>query len=207
MSEVVAFHPVDYTKPLTRQYPELGRAKEFKSLTKLEQLFVWRYACKSSELVRDPKLKADNKARAKRAFEWTYSEVTYTPNDHENYCNLNFPEHIKVACEWIAKRNPDMRSRALQAAHNQFNVMLEMMNEEVPETEDEIDDDGVLVKKPITPLAKKQHIEARQKAREEMTSLLAVIEEGYSVVVLDDGVGSDEYTIANWIREQRQNRT
>ena len=207
MANPVVFHPSDYSKPLTRQYPELGRAKEFKSLTKLEQLFVWRFACQSSELMRDAKLKADNKARAKRAFEWTYSDSSYTPNDHENYCNLNFPEHIKVACAWIAKRNPEMRSRALEAAHNQFNVMLDMMNEEVPETEDVIDDEGKLASKSITPLAKKQHIEARQKAREEMTQLLAVIEEGYSVVVLDDGVGNDEYTIANWIREQRQNRT
>ena len=64
----VLFYPYDKTQPLTKQYPELARAKQFKELKSHEQLFVWLFACQSSYLMKG-ELKTDNKARAKAAFE------------------------------------------------------------------------------------------------------------------------------------------
>lgn len=199
----VLFYPYDKTQPLTKQYPELARAKQFKELKSHEQLFVWLFACQSSYLMKG-ELKTDNKARAKAAFEEAFSRIQYSGKDHEDYCNLRLPEKIKVACEWMAKRSPDVRARASIAVQRQFDAMLSMLNEEIPEEEMVEDDDGETKRVPLTPLAKKQHVEARQKAREEMTALIPIIEEGFSVTILDGDVDDDDDVISHYIRDKKQ---
>lgn len=209
MATDVLFWPYDDKKPLSRQYPELGRREEFRLLKNHEQEFVWLYACKSSYLMKD--LGHDKKARAKKAFEITYKGLHFDERKYAEFSALMFPADIKAAIEVMSKFSPEYRSRALEGINSAFESCLEVLNTPIPQTKKEIIENPETgepeeFETPLKPTDIKNYIEAKKTAQLQLPDLLAKIEEGFGIVSVDDGI-EDVPTITRFIREKRLKRT
>lgn len=92
-------------KDLRVEYEELGSVEEFKELTNKEMSFVWYYANQTSPYAQLP-----SKDRVLKCLEILKDELS--SEQLEEYYALNFPSHIDLAIEVMARFNPRLRSQA-----------------------------------------------------------------------------------------------
>lgn len=206
--ELKLFEPQDDKTLMTVQHKELGRMKEFSSLKHHEQRFVWAYSCMTSRFVEENK--TDLHARAKKAFEWAYKSFDYSSKQHQEFCSLVFPEHMKAAIDRMAKFDPSRRGRAMQALENEYESLLQILESPIPgkigiEIKDEDTGEMVIVYEEITPAQIKQVIEAKEKAREALPQVLNQLEEGFGISVAKSDIAGDESDADIFIREQELN--
>lgn len=196
----VLFWPYDEKKSLSRQYPELGRRDEIRALKSHEQLFVWYYACTSSPLMEE--FRHDKKARARRAFELTYKDNNYDSKKHADFSSLMFPSDIKAAVDVMSKFRSDIRSQGLAALQASFETHLSVLSEPIP-TERIDDETGETI--PVKPTDIKNYIEAKKTAQSGIEKLIPLLEEGFGVMTVEEGM--DEPTITRFIRDKKLKRS
>lgn len=191
--EYSLFEPTDERTLLTTKYPELGRMKEFRDLKGHELRFVWAYACntKTNRFIQE--YQQDLHGRSKAAYDWAYVRQDTNLHQRQNFCSLNFPDHIKIAVARMSKFDPTRRGRANTALEKSYETCIEVLESAMPGKIGEFSEkEQCIVYENITPAQVKAVLEAKAKAREELKDIIPMLEEGFGVTPIGTGKKNDD---------------
>lgn len=151
------FPPTD--KDLRMEYPELAQVDEFKKLTQPEMLFVWHYANKTSKYINLP-----DRERVIKCLEVLKKDLS--AQELQEYSQLVFPEHLKLAIERMQKYDPKVRDQAKTINETIFDNLNTIVNADVGEMDME---------------EKQKYVALSMNIVKNMSDMVAQIEHGYGI--------------------------
>jgi len=194
------FYPLDKTKTLKQQYPELNALQEFRDLTAKEEILVWLYSCKSSPVadIKDPHM------RILRTIELMDGNHKLSDKDKTSFLSLVFSEKIKAAMDAMRKFDPEIRSRARAAGEQMFNNLMAISSIDISEYMIKNDGNGVIQ---LDSTAINNYTSAIQKVRDELPAVIKMLEDGFGIsssVSIDLASGKSAHQI--FMERQKQNQ-
>lgn len=162
-------------RSLRFDYPELADYPEFKALSKLDLLFVWYYACKSSPYFNDNNRDRNIIEKCSRAAGLGFSEE----DKKEKFLSGNFSDKIQAAINVMLKFEPSARIIARAQAMKNYNDIMKMTSLELNEHGDHpsfLGKDGG-----INMGDKKKYMDMVFDANQKTGEMLAKIEQGFGI--------------------------
>jgi hypothetical protein len=162
-------------RSLRFDYPELADYSEFKALNKLDLLFVWYYACRSSPYFNDDSRERVVIDKCARAAGLVFNEE----DKKEKFLSGNFSDKIQAAINVMLKFEPSARIIARAQAMKNYNDIMKMTSLKLTETGDHnsfLDKDGS-----IKVTDKKAYMSMVFDANQKTGDMLAKIEQGFGI--------------------------
>lgn len=156
---------------LRKEYPELNRIDEFKTLKTWQMYFVWLYAspCSPYSKTEIPEGVRRKNATERALYDGVNNRLRLGVSDEEyaNYKRGVFPEEVNSAIRRMEMFNPNARFKARLAAEkilDDFMVFLDRSPHEIMDTEE-----------------RKKYVEMCVKIHDELPTIIKNVEEGYGV--------------------------
>jgi hypothetical protein len=162
-------------RSLRFDYPELADYSEFKALNKLDLLFVWYYACRSSPYFNDDSRERVIIEKCARAAGLVFNEE----DKKEKFFSGNFSDKIQAAINVMLKFEPSARIIARAQAMKNYNDIMKMTSLKLTDTGDHpsfLDKDGN-----IKVTDKKAYMSMVFDANQKTGDMLAKIEQGFGI--------------------------
>jgi hypothetical protein len=184
--KAVLFPPIS-KRPLTDEYPELAKEKEFQGLRTDELKFAWYYGVFYGA-------KRDSKEKislcVKHSFVRADGTVTRSPREIDEYKSGNFPQHVAAAITKFSTYNIDARYRARFIAER----ALQNLEQFVEYDEDSVDWDQ-----------RKKYTDTITSIIKEIPNIIAMAESGHGVK--DVNLSKFEFTspmIDRWHQSKKE---
>jgi hypothetical protein len=187
--------PDDYR----HRYPELERSLEFDSLSARALIFVWWFSNRTSELVM---YEHDDYARAAEALK----RSGYNPSkaEKDRILGLQFDSQMAIAIKKMASFDPNARFMAymmIKKIYDQYQFIIDQGPEAFKESTTKGEGDKAVTTEEID---YKKYVDIAAKIANEISGLLAKLEEGFAIVnISGEEVKEDESTALKDWHQQR----